>query len=240
MDIKYNFLKWDSEQFGYKIVSVHPEAMEFDDLVALIAELSNNKVKLIYFFIDPSDNTSNQSLIRISAFLADEKITFHTQLRQTKQFDYSSSIIPYKLGYTSEKLRFLALQSGIYSRFKLDTRFVNHEYEMLYNEWIDKSVKKDIADDILVYYKDDDEKGFITIETQKPIGYIGLIAVDEKERGNSIGKELMNAALAKFIEKGISNVEVVTQKANIIACKFYETLGFEIKNVVNVYHLWIN
>lgn len=240
MEIKYNLLKWDTEQFGYKIASARPDAMEFDDLITLVAKLSNVNVKLIYFFVDPSDTTSNQSLIRKSAFLADEKITFHKQLMPAIRFDHSSSIIPYKLEYTSDKLRFLALQSGIYSRFKLDAKFANHEFEKLYYEWIDKSVKKIIADDILVYYKDNDEKGFITIDTKKSIGSIGLIAVDEKERGNSIGKELMNAASSKFTEKGISNIEVVTQKANIIACKFYETLGFEIKNIENIYHLWIN
>lgn len=241
MEINYTLLNWDTEQFGYKIVSVRPDKMSYKDLEELVHNLSNNGVKLIYFFADPTDGISNQSLERISAFLADEKITFHNYLKQNKGFySFSSSIIPYKLECTSEKLRFLALQSGIYSRFKLDTKFVNHEYEKLYNVWIDKSVKKNIADEILVYYKDDDEKGFITIETKKTIGSIGLIAVDEKERGNSIGKELMNAAFSKFTEKGISNVEVVTQKANVIACKFYETLGFEIKNIENVYHLWIN
>jgi len=70
-------------------------------------------------------------------------------------------------------------------------------------------------------------------------GSIGLVAVDEKERGNSIGKELMKAALWTFKENGVHTVEVVTQKANRIACAFYKSLGFKVGKVENIYHLWI-
>jgi ribosomal protein S18 acetylase RimI-like enzyme len=34
--------------------------------------------------------------------------------------------------------------------------------------------------------------------------------------------------------------EVATQKANENACRFYESIGFKVKNIVNVYHLWIS
>jgi ribosomal protein S18 acetylase RimI-like enzyme len=33
--------------------------------------------------------------------------------------------------------------------------------------------------------------------------------------------------------------EVATQKANENACGFYESIGFEVRNIINVYHLWI-
>jgi dTDP-4-amino-4,6-dideoxy-D-galactose acyltransferase len=235
----YNLLKWDTEHFGYKIASVRSNKLEFDDLKILIDELTNNDFKLVYFYVNPSDEISNNSLRSISGFLADEKITFGIQLKKDDSFIYSPFIKPYKLDYSSEKLKVLALQSGTYSRFKLDKEFVNDEYKKLYIEWIDNSVRKVIADEILVYYKNDEEKGLVTLVSKKATGFIGLIAVDEKERGNSIGKELMNASLFVFKEKGINNIEVVTQKANRIACEFYKALGFTVKNVENVFHLWI-
>ncbi|MFZ4706092.1 MAG: GNAT family N-acetyltransferase [Bacteroidales bacterium] len=241
MSVKQNFnlLKWDTEQFGYKIASVRPVSLEQKNLELLINELENINVKLAYCFVDPSDLISNNSLINSGVFLADEKITFITTIEKDSTFEFSSCIAPYKLNYTSEKLKSLALQSGLYSRFKMDINFVNHEYEQLYSEWIDKSVKMEMADEILVYYKEDDEKGFVTLNIKNGVGSIGLVAVDEKERGNSIGKELMKAALWTFKNKGICTVEVVTQKANRIACEFYKALGFTIGNVENIYHLWI-
>ena len=58
-------------------------------------------------------------------------------------------------------------------------------------------------------------------------------------RGKSIGKKLMNAVLTYLSEKNTYMVEVATQKANENACRFYEAIGFEVRNIINVYHLWI-
>ena len=74
---------------------------------------------------------------------------------------------------------------------------------------------------------------------KKSGGSIGLLAVDESVRGNSVGRELIKAAFSSFGKRGISNIEVVTQKANKAACRFYETCGFTVRNIENVYHLWI-
>lgn len=239
MKNKFNLLDWDTKKFGYPIASVRPDKMESKDLQGLIEELKINDFKLAYCFVNPTDEISNITLLKSCGYIADEKVTFVIEIGQHDDLTHSSNISSYKLNYTSEKLKLLALQSGIYSRFKLDKNFVNNEYEQLYTEWINKSVAKEIASDILVYYKDDDEKGFVTLEIKKGVGSIGLVAVDEKERGQSIGKELMMAALWTFKEKGIFNVEVVTQKANRIACEFYKSLGFTIGKVENIYHLWI-
>jgi dTDP-4-amino-4,6-dideoxy-D-galactose acyltransferase len=236
---KYKFLEWDTQHFGYKIASVHPDAIMLAELKLLTDELKSNDFRLAYFFVNPLDEISNDVLQSVSAFMADEKVTFGIHLDQDSIYEISPSIMPYKLGYTSEKIKNLALQSGIYSRFKLDKNFVADEYVKLYTEWIDKSVKKIIADEALIYYKNEEEMGLVTLAINKSKGSIGLVAVDELERGNSIGKHLMNAALFYFKEKGITNIEVVTQKANKIACEFYRALGFEIRNVENIYHLWI-
>jgi ribosomal protein S18 acetylase RimI-like enzyme len=42
-----------------------------------------------------------------------------------------------------------------------------------------------------------------------------------------------------YYKRNIEIVEVATQKANEGACRFYNAIGFEIKSIVNVYHLWI-
>jgi dTDP-4-amino-4,6-dideoxy-D-galactose acyltransferase len=235
----YRILDWDSQFFGYKVAFLKPVKLASDRLNEIISDLAGNDISLIYCFINPDDEISNNSMRNISGFLADEKITFFTNIGEEHNFVYSDHIEPYKLNYTSDKLKLLALQSGIYSRFKVDPDFKNDEYRKLYLEWIEKSVKKLISTEILVYYKNNDEKGFVTLDIKEDRGTIGLIAVDELERGNSIGRELMNAALYFFKANKVNSVEVVTQKANIVACRFYKSLGFEVKSIENVYHIWI-
>jgi dTDP-4-amino-4,6-dideoxy-D-galactose acyltransferase len=239
MDNNYRILEWDSDFFGYKIASLRPLNLGSTQLNEIISVLQRNDFTLAYCFVNPGDHLSNCSLKESSGFLADEKITFIVDLTEMKNKVYSEYIEPYRLNTSSDKLRVLALQSGYYSRFRIDPKFHNNEYEKLYREWIDKSVSKLMSDEILVYYKDDDEKGFVTLGIKNGVGSIGLIAVDELERGNSIGKELMSAALSFFLNKNICSVEVVTQKANKVACEFYKSRGFSFKSIENVYHLWI-
>jgi dTDP-4-amino-4,6-dideoxy-D-galactose acyltransferase len=235
----YYILKWDSGFFGYKIVRINPVNLGLLSLNETISELRQNRIKLAYCFVNPDDKSSNDSLTNVNGILADEKVTFTFRIMEGFSFQQSANIIPYDLNYASEKLKSLTLQSGAYSRFKIDPNFSDNEYEKLYLEWIEKSVEKLLSDEILVYIEDNEIHGFITLALRNGTGSIGLIAVDETQRGKSIGRQLINAALIYFKKKEISNVEVVTQKANHGACKFYESCGFEVKNIVNIYHLWI-
>jgi len=52
--------------------------------------------------------------------------------------------------------------------------------------------------------------------------------------------KLMKAAESYFIQHNISEIDVVTQKFNIPACRFYEKNGYSIKNIEYVFHLWLN
>jgi ribosomal protein S18 acetylase RimI-like enzyme len=171
-------------------------------------------------------------------FLGDEKVTYIINgFREHRSVD--SNIRSYSLTYPTEKLKILALQSGLYSRFKVDPNFKNNEFGKLYEQWIVNSVKKITASECLVYFDGEVEKGFITLAIKEDTGSIGLIAVDEMERGKSIGRKLLNASFDYFSKRNIDRVEVVTQKANESACVFYEKLGFEVKNIINIYHLWL-
>mgnify|MGYP002355965114 CR=1 FL=1 len=65
-------------------------------------------------------------------------------------------------------------------------------------------------------------------------------SVDQTVRGQSIGSKLINATFFHYSKIGIFDIEVVTQKDNQLACNFYEKNNFKIKNIENIYHLWIN
>lgn len=236
----FYLLEWDSHFFGYKIAGIKTSELGLTRLNIIIRELREKDFKLAYCFVDPDDKTSNDALKNVSGFLADEKITYSIRIGEENDFPGSNNIVPYDLKYTSEKLISLALQSGLYSRFKIDPNFHNNEFERLYLEWIEKSTSKILANEVLIYKEGRQILGFITLALHNNTGSIGLIAVDENQRGKAIGKKLIGAALIFFKDKKVTDVEVVTQKTNNIACRFYESCGFKIKNIVNIYHLWIN
>jgi dTDP-4-amino-4,6-dideoxy-D-galactose acyltransferase len=236
----FEILKWDSQFFGYKIASIKQSNLGLNELKSTINDLKSQNVKLAYCFVRPEDRISNFNLKKVSGLLVDEKITFFKRIAEADDLTGSILVKPYRLNYTTEKLKSIALQSGIYSRFKVDPNFKNNEFEKLYSEWIDKSVQKEIAEEVLVYYENEDIKGLITLGLKDNSGSIGLLAVDNEERGKAIGKKLVQSALMYFKEKRVNIVEVVTQTENKGACGFYRSLGFEVKSVLNIYHLWIS
>lgn len=235
----YYLLDWDTRFFGYKIVCIELNKLDLKQLNHIIKELRDKDCKLAYCFADPEDKVSNSSMVKCSGLLVDEKVTYSALINTENNYPVPTNVISYDLKYASEKLKSLTLQSGVYSRFKIDTNFCNNEFDKLYIEWIEKSVSRELADEILISKENNKIQGFITLKIERSKGLIGLLAVDEEYRGKSIGKKLLFTALMYFREKGIKSVEVVTQKGNYIACRFYESCGFEVCKIVNVYHLWI-
>ena len=235
----FSLLEWDSKFFGYKIARIWVSNDGKAQIAQTIRMLKSKGFKLAYIFVSPEDNTSNDSVKACAGQLVDEKVTYSYSLNEQVLYRVNNCVVGYNEDIVSSELLKLTLQSGTYSRFRIDTNFKNSEYENLYTEWIKKSVTKEIADRVLVYKEEDHILGFITVRISGGQGSIGLLAVDEKSRGKSIGKKLLTSSFEYFHDNNIARIEVVTQWGNQNACRFYEACGFNLSEIVNVYHLWI-
>lgn len=235
-------LEWDSNFFGYKISAFYPDSITPAGLAGIIQKFRDDNIRLAYCFVNPFDTISCHSFSSFALVPVDEKTTFTKISVGVPDYEKQPKIVSYDKFSASEKLKYLTLQSGVFSRFKIDPGFTDNEYEKLYIAWIEKSVKREMADEILVYQENDEMYGFITLKGDKKagLGTIGLLAVDEKMRGKSIGKQLLNAAEHYFLNSGIKAVNVVTQKKNRVACAFYESNGYRISEITNIYHVWIS
>ncbi len=232
-------LDWDTKTFGYQVASIQISAKNIKEADNLILKLKQDNIKLAYWFIDPEDNDTIAEALKNGGKLVDQKIKYGRILNPEDKFIKPEEVKDYYKTEISEKLNSLAIQSSIYSRFKLDKNFKNEEYLSLYSLWIKNSVKKEIANDVMVFLEEEEELGLVTLRYEANNSAIGLLAVDENARGKSVGKKLIQAVFSKTKEKGISEVIVNTQKANKVACGFYEAQGFKLKNITNVYHLWL-
>lgn len=231
-------LPWDSNFFGYEISKIEAKGLEKDSLKHILSQAKKDRFKLIYCFVSPNDAISNTTITNAEGFLVDQKISYVIQLADIN-YPQSPNIHSYLNKKTNEKLKSLALQSGIASRYKLDSHFKKNEFEKLFIAWLELSMEGKIAKDVFVYVEDEKEIGVITIGVKNERANIGLLAVDEDYRGRAIGKHLINSAFAKARQLSLSEVQVVTQKANIGACAFYEKIGFKAESVENVYHIWV-
>ncbi len=230
-------LQWDSNFFNFNVAKIDAKDLNEEALNNIVMKAKEEKVDLVYAFANPKDIDSNKSLQSVGN-LIDEKVTYVTSVNDDK-FSKDPQIHEYKDKLATEALITLALQSGVYSRFRRDNHFTEEQYKRLYTTWLTNSLNGKIASNVLVYVLDGKEVGFITLSVKNKRGDIGLLAVDEKQRGKHIGKKLMHAAFAAFQTMGIDTIQVVTQKNNIGACAFYEKIGCTVESVENVYHIWL-
>lgn len=132
----------------------------------------------------------------------------------------------------------MALASGEYSRYKLDERFSKGCFEKLYKDWIGNSVDKDFATDVLVASANGKDVGLLTYKITGEVATIGILAVASTHRGLHIGKHLMQY-YQESLPPEITTLKVMTQGANQIARRFYESCGYSIEDISYTYHLWI-
>jgi len=235
----YKHLNWDSDFFGFPTARIDGDFIKPDILEKILNQLILKNYKLVYLFTNSSDPEIIKYIQKHEGKLVDEKITFRLQLTSARNVQYDNNIISYPVQEPNEELIELAIESGKYSRYRIDNGFIKGTYEKLYTQWITNSTLRLIADEVFVYHTGNKIKGMITLSEKQQIGCIGLIAVAQDSQGLGIGKKMVNWTIHYYHSKGIESLDVVTQNANKNACDFYKKIGFKILNIKKVYHFWL-
>jgi dTDP-4-amino-4,6-dideoxy-D-galactose acyltransferase len=199
-----------------------------------------DKWDLLYISTDPGNDRTNEFLLSRNIFLADKKTTYRLDLSEEKgRKTNTSRVHVYESSAIDQHVIDIGIQSSLYSRFMVDLRFPNEKAREMYRIWMRRSIDREIADEVFICKDHGDEvMGVITVSKNHQRVDIGILAVDQRYRGQQIGKELVQAVIDYSRNNGYSQVQVVTQGANIAACQFYESCGFKVNDVVNLYHYW--
>lgn len=235
-------IEWDSQHFNMNIGIYHvPTQNNSFDLDSLEREAKACHYDVVYVKSkSPIIELENRQTFR------DERLVYvKNNIRQItpplwlqEQIQCCISIRSNKHKDITKELIQLALASGEYSRYKLDTRFNEECFEKLYIDWISNSVDKDFATDVLVASVKDEDVGLLTYKISDNTSTIGLLAVAAKHRGLHIGKHLMHS-YQESLPPEVAKLKVVTQGANQIARRYYDSCGYSIEDTSYTYHLWI-
>ncbi|UPU37641.1 GNAT family N-acetyltransferase [Geomonas paludis] len=237
----HEMLDWDSGFFGFKVARILPERLQGAELQAALVGLEQAGVTLAYWACDPDDHGSQQAALESGGFLADRKVTYCIDAATMRDRSIAATGIPverYLDQVTTPELEDLALQAGVYSRFRIDPRMPREKFEALYRLWIRKSVEGQIADQVLVARESGRIVGMVTVGRKGERADIGLVAVDASMRGKNLGGALVHSAQQWALQNGFDVAQVVTQGENLAACRLYEKWGYKVDSVRNIYHFW--
>ena len=243
-----NVLAWDSEQFGFPVARI-ANADSPTALVQIAERLRDRGVKLAYFNTPTAHpELSSATLAAVGGHLADVRLTYSKSLlNPDDSFSEGQASAPntrfavdeYRSDQTPLRLIELSRAAGEYSRFRTDPRIKQSVFERIYDAWIERSVRHEIADAVFVARRSEDIVGLITWKYESDLSQIGLVAVHADTRGQGVGRQLLRAAAARMSAVGSREARVVTQAANAGACRLYEAAGFSEVASERCYHLWL-
>ncbi|MDN4012425.1 GNAT family N-acetyltransferase [Chryseobacterium gambrini] len=224
-------LEWDSNFFAKNIGELH---IIDDDLRNL--ELNDNQYELIII------KQKKDSDIKIEGFtetFKETKIVFSKKLckenTESSHEIFDTDFLPQEDEYFFQ----LAYESGKYSRFLLDSKFGEAKFRDLYQLWVRNSLNKKFA--IKTFFTKDKNlgaTGFVTVQQSNATAKIGLIAIHPELQGQGIGKHLLKKAEIYCKENAMTEMDIPTQEQNAGACRFYQKMGYVVKERIILKHFW--
>lgn len=145
----------------------------------------------------------------------------------------------------SEALCLLAVASGQWSRFRVDSNISNQVFEGMFGAWLKNSINQSFADAtfVAIDIETEEEIGFITLKRKDLTVSIGLLAVSASHRRKGIASMLLSRGALWALEQNGLNTKgvysVVTQGSNEIALNCYKSFGFELSLIQDIYHIWL-
>jgi dTDP-4-amino-4,6-dideoxy-D-galactose acyltransferase len=239
-DYQIEFLKWDSEFFGYRIGRVYLSNLNPKILLDIKEHSIEYGFKLVYIITNRA-LLSGFDMIENNLYYVDTKLNFLAEVTENN-IELSGDILEISENEVNEnewnQLSELSYISGHQSRFKLDQHFEEGKFYDLYRIWLKNSLNKSISDFVFISKELNEIRGFITLKKGLNTGKIGLFAVSNKFQGKGIGKLLLNSVLDECFKNNLKFLEVETQFSNLQAKNFYIKNNMKINLSQIIYHLW--
>jgi dTDP-4-amino-4,6-dideoxy-D-galactose acyltransferase len=230
---------WDSDFFGMAIAAFTRTRASVTELAAAVHWAAAEKIECLYFLADADDPESIRAAEANECALVDVRVTLERPVTPGVPPGADDAGIRRARTEDIPRLMTMARVSHRNTRFHVDRRFEPQQSDELYAVWIERSVRGELADVVLVAEAGGALGGYVTISRQGEAAAIGLLAVDAACRREGHGARLLDAALEWTREQRLTPVSVVTQGSNAAAIRFYERGGFTVRSVQFWYHRWI-
>lgn len=231
-------LDWDSEFLGYPTGCIRWDGVSDENSLIHSLQSEQDNFRLIYLFASENTDFDKACFSKFSIRHADTRLVFEKRLVSRDHIDPIDDLVENIMGLPDSAFRELALESGLFSRFRTDNGFGMETFERIYLEWLRRSVNGDMADACYAFRNEHSPAGLITVKLTDAEANVGLLSVNEGFRGKGIGRKLLYAAEKFALSNECRKVSIATQQANIGACRFYESSGYRVTSVSKIYHCW--
>jgi ribosomal protein S18 acetylase RimI-like enzyme len=231
-------LPWDTQFFGLRVARVRGHTLTPARAAAIEAWSRRTGTSRLYFLAAADDPATLRAAEAAGFHLAEIRMTFERELGDIVPLA-PSHVRPYTPA-DLPALRELARKSYTDSRFYQDPRIPRDKADELFDLWTQRLARESPAG-LLVAETAGRVAGYVACDASpadERTGRIVLIAVEEAARGQGLGRELVESAIAWAAARGLARMEVVTQGRNVPAQRLYQRCGFVTRSVQLQYHKW--
>lgn len=241
-------LPWDSQHFEIPVGQIITPELTDSELGGILSLAKEKGYHLIYWATSPERIVPLPILRNFSGSLVGRKVTYQRKLSSEFTFGVMKKpsntfkVIDYPPLPANQQLLTLALIAGGHSRFHKDPCISREKFARMYHIWINRSTLHEIADVVFIVPDASNREeylGMVTGSAKNGMGKIGLMGVQKKVQGQGIGSLLIKRLHEWLLSNGIHNSEVITQKDNVQACKFYERSAYLPASLQHYYHFWV-
>jgi dTDP-4-amino-4,6-dideoxy-D-galactose acyltransferase len=233
--MRLTLLDWDSAFFSKRLARIESGPLTEDGLARLVNAGKEAAVQGFVHLADPTHVQSLRALERHQFELMDVRVELEVQVgarpsvtgvRDARSGDLDSLVA-------------IARASHRNTRFHVDPHFGSERASELYAVWIERSVRGEIADVVLVPELNGRVVGYLALsERDDHAAQITLIAVQERYRSQGVGAQLMAAAHQWCVKHHRTVLQVATTGRSAASLRFYEREGFVSRKIGLWYHLW--
>lgn len=226
-------LPWDSKLFGIRVGE-----LDLDRKGALDAiEEDARDFDLVYVRSEEERELSDEICTRFHGARVDSRVTFARPLEGAPRSESRHVRSIAEGDPASARAIEIAKQASTHSRFRTDPRFPSDWTDKLYRVWMENSLARARAEEVLGYFDGEELQGIYTVRVENSIATLELFAVDQPARGRGIGRVLLEAGLAWADAHGVAHASVTTQRQNP-ASVLYRACGYAPVQYEAIYHLW--
>lgn len=236
------FLDWDTAFFGKRIAQLKPLRLTESIMRYALARCAQWSVECAYYQCDCHDPESVRLAERHGFHFVDIRITFERDTTRLPAAGRSPQSVRIRLCREEDipRLKEIAGDSYLDSRYYFDQRFPRERCRAFYTEWVEKCARG-YVDQVLVAERAGSVLGFVACRrVNAHLGNIDLLAVDPSARNGGVGRSLVYAAARWFAEHEIAQVQVVTQGRNYPSQRLYQRCGFVTQQTHLWYHKWFD
>ncbi len=249
--LRYAFIPWDSEIYGFPFYTMQCKHVTFDALDRAMAQwfdvLDTTTAALITVRLTPEQVPQGKLLAQYGFYPIETQLAFSQELAQheghSEHSQRSQRKTPMLLRQATQAdvpvLLDIASRVFVTDRYHLDPHLDPGKADQRYAHWIAQAMEDN---EIVYVYEDSDHAaiaGFIHTREQGSNIDLNLVAISQHYQGRGIGKKMGRAVLAAAKERGFTSATTRTSINNPGGINLYTRLGFTLQQSLVIWHRFI-